>query len=64
LPISVHHDTLQFDRSIFNSVHEILAHTKDTAAGAVISDGHGDAVTLLGVSTAQLHLHQGDFHLV
>jgi Ca2+-binding RTX toxin-like protein len=60
----VHRDTLQFDRSIFNSLHEILAHTMDTAAGAVISDGHGDAVTLLGVSTAQLQLHQGDFHLV
>jgi hypothetical protein len=32
------------------------------AIGAVISDGHGDMVTLLGVKAAQLHNH--DFDLV
>jgi VCBS repeat-containing protein len=61
---NVHRDTLQFDDSIFSSVHDILAHTVDTSAGAVVSDGHGDTVTLLGVTSAQLHMHQHDFHLV
>jgi VCBS repeat-containing protein len=61
---NVHRDTLQFADSIFSSVHDILAHTVDTSAGAVISDGHGDTVTLLGVTSAQLHMHQHDFHLV
>jgi VCBS repeat-containing protein len=61
---NVHRDTLQFDHSVFNSIHDILAHTRDTAAGAVIPDGHGDTVTLLDVTSAQLHVHQHDFHLV
>jgi VCBS repeat-containing protein len=60
----VHEDTLDFDQGIFKNVHDILAHTTNTAAGAVISDGHGDTVTLLGVTTAQLHNHEHDFHLV
>jgi VCBS repeat-containing protein len=60
----INEDTLQFDNGIFKSVHDILAHTTDTAAGAVISDGHGDTVTLSGVTAAQLHAHEHDFHLV
>jgi hypothetical protein len=44
-------------------MHDILAHTTNTAAGAVISDRHGDTVTLLGVTAAQLHNHEQDFHL-
>jgi VCBS repeat-containing protein len=57
---NVHEDTLQFDHTIFSSVRDILAHTTDTASGAVISDGHGDSVTLLGVTSAQLHMHHDD----
>lgn len=57
-----HEDTLLFDPASFSSVRDVLAHTTDTAIGAVISDGHGDAVTLLGIKVAQLHVH--DFHFV
>ena len=50
-----HNDNMQFDKSIFTSAADILAnHTTDTAAGAVISDGLGDAITLLGVHQSQL----------
>jgi Ca2+-binding RTX toxin-like protein len=61
---NVHEDTLDFDQGIFKNVHDILAHTTNTTAGAVISDGHGDTVTLSGVNTAQLHNHDQDFHLL
>jgi len=45
----------QFDSSIFASPLDILQnHTTDTVAGAVISDGLGDTVTLLGVHPSQL----------
>jgi VCBS repeat-containing protein len=59
---NVHRDTLQFDDSAFHSVRDILAHTTDSPGGAVISDGHGDSVTLVGVTAAQLH-HEG-FHFI
>jgi len=50
-----HNDSIQFDKSIFTSAADILAnHVTDTAAGAVIDDGVGDTVTLLGVHPAQL----------
>jgi VCBS repeat-containing protein len=50
-----HNDDIQFDKSIFTSAADILAnHTTDTAGGAVISDGLGDTITLLGVHQAQL----------
>ncbi|MGV7219595.1 Ig-like domain-containing protein [Bradyrhizobium sp. UFLA05-112] len=61
---NIHEDTLEFDHSIFRSTHDILAHTTNTAAGAAISDGQGGTVTLLGVTTAELHAHEHDFHLV
>jgi Ca2+-binding RTX toxin-like protein len=60
---NLHEHTLQFDQGIFKNVHDIWAHTTNTSAGAVISDGHGDTVALLGVSTAQLHSHEHDFIL-
>ena len=48
-------DSIQFDKSIFASGADILAHhATDTAAGVVISDGLGDTVTLLGVHVSQL----------
>jgi Ca2+-binding RTX toxin-like protein len=57
-------NTIQFDKSLFASVSDILMHTTNSAHGAVISDGHGDTVTLAGVTLAQLQAHQSDFHLV
>jgi hypothetical protein len=39
---NLNQDTLQLDHCTLSSVHDIMAHTTDTASGAVISDGHGD----------------------
>ncbi|MGY8665927.1 HYR domain-containing protein [Bradyrhizobium sp. UFLA05-109] len=60
LDFDVKNDHLQFDDSIFNSIKSILDHTTNTALGAVISDGHGDSVLLLGVSKSQLLAHSSD----
>jgi Ca2+-binding RTX toxin-like protein len=61
---NVNIDSIQFDKSIFPGVSDVLAHTADSVSGAVISDGHGDTITLTGVTLAQLQAHQSDFHLV
>jgi VCBS repeat-containing protein len=51
----IHNDNMQFDKSIFTSAADILAHhTADTAAGAVVSDALGDTITMLGVHQSQL----------
>ena len=59
----VSNDVIQFDKSIFQLVSAIAAHTLESAAGAVINDGHGDSVTLAGVSAAQLSANPSVFHL-
>jgi Ca2+-binding RTX toxin-like protein len=59
----VNNDTIQFDKSIFSLVSAIATYTTDSAGGAVISDGHGDSVTLAGVTAAQLAAHPNDFRL-
>ncbi|KRQ15337.1 NF038122 family metalloprotease [Bradyrhizobium manausense] len=61
---NISNDVLQFDKSLFASVTDILDHTTNTAAGAVINDGHGDTITLTGLMLSQLQTHQNDFHLV
>jgi VCBS repeat-containing protein len=60
----VNADVIQIDTSVFQTVADLLAHTSDTAAGAVINDGKGDTITLTGVTRAQLQARAGDFHLV
>ena len=60
LDFDVKNDHLQFDDSIFNSVKSILAHTTNTTLGALISDGHGDSVLLLGVNKSALMTHSND----
>jgi Ca2+-binding RTX toxin-like protein len=60
----VKNDAIQFDKSIFAGVADVLKHTADSAQGAIISDAHGDMITLTGVTLAQLQAHQSDFHLV
>jgi VCBS repeat-containing protein len=57
-------DAIQFDRSLFTSVADIIDHTMDTAAGAVITDTYGNSVTLVGVGLPQLQAHLNDFYLV
>jgi Ca2+-binding RTX toxin-like protein len=61
---NVINEAVQIDKSLFAGVNDVLAHTTDTPAGAVINDGHGDTVTLAHVTLAQLQTHQNDFHLV
>ncbi|MGY3132340.1 VCBS repeat-containing protein [Bradyrhizobium sp. USDA 4501] len=61
---NVINDVLQFDKSIFSSAVDLLAHTTNTISGAAINDGHGDTVTLSGVTLVQLQAHQNDFHFV
>jgi VCBS repeat-containing protein len=60
---NVNNSAIQFDKFIFASVADILAHTSNSAQGAVISDSHGDTLTLADVTLAQLQAHQSDFHL-
>ncbi|UPJ96392.1 HYR domain-containing protein [Bradyrhizobium sp. 172] len=60
LDFDVKNDHLQFDDSIFNLVKSILDHTTNTPLGALISDGHGDSVLLLGVNKTQLLAHSSD----
>ena len=57
-------DAIQLDKSIFASVADLLGHTTDTVNGAVISDTHGDTITLTHVTLAQLQAHPSDFYLV
>ena len=61
---NIHIDNIQFDKSIFVDLADILSHTADTAAGAVITDVGGDSITLNGVTLAQLQAHPPDFYLV
>jgi VCBS repeat-containing protein len=59
----VKNDTIQFDKSIFALVSDIASHTTDSSAGAVITDAHGDTVTLTGMTAAQLAAHPSAFHV-
>lgn len=61
---SINNDVIQFDKSIFASVNDVLHHTTAASAGAIISDGHSDTITLIGTTLAQLQAHQSDFHLI
>jgi VCBS repeat-containing protein len=61
----LHTDAVQIDRSVFpGGLSDLFAHMSDSAAGAVITDLHGDTLTFAGVTSAQLHQHASDFHLV
>jgi Ca2+-binding RTX toxin-like protein len=60
---NVREDTIQFDKAVFSLVSAIASHTSDSSAGAVISDGQGDSVTLAGVTAAQLAANPRVFHL-
>ncbi|SFV13732.1 beta strand repeat-containing protein [Bradyrhizobium arachidis] len=57
-------DHVEIDSTAFTSVSDMLQnHTTDTAAGAVIDDGHGNTLTFSGLSKADLISHQQDFEL-
>jgi VCBS repeat-containing protein len=59
----VHTDAIQFDASMFANTADILAHTTDSAAGALITSAAGDTLTLTGVTAASLAAHPGVFML-
>jgi Ca2+-binding RTX toxin-like protein len=60
----VNHDSIALSHTLFpvDTVAEILSHTHDTSAGAVIGVDAHDTITLHGVTTAQLAAHSSDFH--
>ncbi len=59
----IHNDFIQFDKSVFHSVTEILAHISDSCGGALITDGRGDSILVQDVTAAQLVKHADGFHL-
>jgi VCBS repeat-containing protein len=59
----VHTDAIQFDASMFANTADILAHTTDSVAGALITAAAGDTLTLSGVTAASLAAHPGVFML-
>jgi hypothetical protein len=62
--LDLDNDAVQFDKSIVTSVSDMLHnHAADIALGAVVTDTHGDPVTLAGITVAQLQAHASDFHL-
>lgn len=60
----VHNDAVQIAKSVFQNLADLFAHASNSAAGAVINDGAGNTITFTGVTLADLHAHQSDFHLV
>ena len=59
----VRNDVIQFDKSIFHSVSDVLAHLSDSCGGALITDGRGDSILVQEVTAAQLVKHADGFHL-
>jgi VCBS repeat-containing protein len=57
-------DALQFDKAIFASIADMLSNATDTVAGVVIADSPTDAVTLTGVTMAQLQANAASFYFV
>lgn len=54
------HDVLQFDKGIFDSFADVLAHASQSGHDVVISTGHGDSLTLKNMKLASLD--KFDFH--
>jgi large repetitive protein len=48
------HELIQFSHSTFASYTALMAHTQQVGTNAVISDGAGDTLTLIGVNIADL----------
>jgi Ca2+-binding RTX toxin-like protein len=61
---NVNQDVLAFNHILFthDTVIQVISQTHDTTAGAVIAVDAHDAITLLGITTAQLAAHPSDFH--
>ncbi|MET4176277.1 hypothetical protein ABIB99_007397 [Bradyrhizobium sp. LA6.1] len=59
-------DVIEFDGSHFANAAAVLSpsHASQHGADVVIADGHGNSVTLTGLTITQLQAHQNDFHLI
>jgi hypothetical protein len=58
-------DTIQINKAVFANIDALLTATHDDSHGnAVITDAAHDTITIQNLTTAQLHVHQGDFHIV
>ena len=56
------HDTIELPSSDFTSFADVLRHTQNTSAGAVIHDPKtSDTLTIAGLSKAQLSHYKSDF---
>ncbi|MCK1498282.1 Ig-like domain-containing protein [Bradyrhizobium sp. 188] len=61
---NINNESLQFEKSIFASVSDLLNHSAVGSAGVIINDGHGDTITLTGVTLSEMQAHHNNFHLV
>lgn len=57
------HDVVDFQKSLFGSFEAVRAAATDVGGNVVIADGHGDALTLLGVQKAALVASDFAFHI-
>ncbi|MGY4197808.1 Ig-like domain-containing protein [Bradyrhizobium sp. USDA 4520] len=59
-------DMIQIDHALFGSAKSVLANTHDVDGHALITYDANDTISLLNVTTSQLHLHSADyyFHIV
>jgi probable HAF family extracellular repeat protein len=57
---NINHDVLRFDQTPFLTATQVIKHTHDSPAGAVIVLDSKDTVTLAGVTVAQLQEHLND----
>jgi hypothetical protein len=48
------HDVLQFNPAVFTSFMAVMGDTRQVGANAVITDTHGDQITLVGVTASHL----------
>ena len=59
-----HNAAAQIDKSVFQNLADLFAHAISSPGAAVIDDVAGTAITLAGVTLADLQAHHSDFHLV
>jgi hypothetical protein len=57
-------DTFDISHALFSSFGEMMSHAEQHGANVIIADGAADAITLMGVTLAQLDSHAGDFHFI
>lgn len=63
--LNLQKDTIWLDHSEFATIASVFAdHMSKHGADTVIDDGHGNNITLVGKSIAELQAHQSDFHLI